>query len=254
MGGSGTRWLEELLADQGMCTVGPTNESRDNLTFTRLFKDKSLWGTLSVIEQRWKWFTALQLGYRIRRRDYRKLYKIFTSHTIEPASRKGTRAQLWAHFTGKSKPASSNHVPLLFKEPNLQLFAPMLLGFTKDFHYVHLMRNGAEMACNQNQQQLHLWGKKVHNIQGTSKRDSLTYWHKTNTTIAQVQELFPDAVHIIRYEDLKAKPEETLRKLMNALDLPFNPTAEYKTRKSATVIDMDGLGDDAHALLKDFGY
>ena len=248
LGGSGTRWLFEWLSGQEIVAPGPRNESEDFLDFTRLFKWQGLMDQPTEVDRRWTLFKRLIRGQFLLL-HYPELYRWFTTQPFEPSPPKSTVRHFRERLRGGVKG------PWLFKEPNLQLFAPELVREDPLFYYVHLIRDGRDMAFNRNQQQLENFGPAVltPEQQLLPRPDqTVAFWHWANTRIAHLAEHFPERVFVVRYEALLDDPEAALRPVVAGLGLKFRPV-EAPRKKSTTPKDGT-LQEVSLRLLHQWGY
>lgn len=249
LGGSGTRFLVELLREQGAVLPGPRNESEDLLNFTRLFKWTDLLDREREISWRWRVFKRLMRGQFLGP-DYVKVHNLMLRNPFEPANKGDIRGEFMAKLAQKPVPR------IFFKEPNLHVFAAQILKEDPGFTFIYLMRNGLEMAYNTNQQQLNNWGKEIlteeqWNLPQHEK--AISFWHWANEQAYRLKTQFPERVHIVRYEDLVENTEITMRRLCSDLELEFLGT-NTQAKSSKTVVQQSGLSDETLFKLERWGY
>jgi len=219
VGGSGTRLIARLLMELGFFMGEDLNESNDNLWFTLLFKHV---GILSVREG-----------------EFGELVRIFVDRmtgagTCNPSqAAQVTRLALrdrpdhpasWLKDRADSLLAAgvmrSCARPWGWKEPNTHVVMDRLPGFLPGMKYIHVMRNGLDMAHSANQNQLRLWGRHFLDQDfEVSPRWSLKYWHAVHRRILRVCETMGDRFLLLNYDRLCQDPHGELPPLLKFLGL-----------------------------------
>jgi hypothetical protein len=222
-GGSGTRVVAQTLRDLGFAFAPDLNDAYDNLWFTLLFKYREAYG--------------------LPREELTRLYTLFrsamegegarvdqsTRHKLLAAQRAGQHRREWleARLATLVVPA-----PLVqsgkwgWKEPNTHIFANHLLTLDHDLAYVHVMRDGLDMAFGTNQNQLHLWGPIVLGSDyEDSPRGSLRYWMWAHSRMAEIARQNPGRVFILSFEALCRDPREMIGRLASFAGLQLSHEA-----------------------------
>ena len=241
VGGSGTRLIAMLLASLGLNIGNDINESFDNLTFTLFFKRKDI---LNISEEEFfKLLTLFEKSFLSKNYTKDELIYIFsltkiyrsrhpTEWLIERAKniinkdKSDLVTELIADYNDKIKNINTTKKLHLdgygFKEPNSHIILERLLKYYPKMKYIHVIRNGLDMAFSDNQNQVKFWGwmylKKsdFDNIHYAS----LKYWvivHKKIFELAKI--LGPERFLLINFDKMCAKPNKWLKILCKFLNI-----------------------------------
>lgn len=114
-----------------------------------------------------------------------------------------------------------------WKEPNTHLVIERLLRAIPGLRYVHLSRDGRDMAYSRNQNQLRLWGPIVlgRALPDPQPADALEYHCAVHRRIAALAAAEPDRVLMLRFEALCAAPEAEIAGLLRFLGLEADARA-----------------------------
>ena len=225
VGGSGTRLIAQILMDLGYHMGNELNESMDNMWFMFLFKRCDILG-LSDIE-------------------FKKTLDIL----ISTLSKKGTLckkqielvnqiAEIDRNFYSKQgfrKLASSiiNNVNTKtikkwgWKEPNSHIVIKQLRKSLPNMKFVHVIRNGLDMAFSKNQNQLILWGSQF--INGKFKitpKDSLRFWCLVHKELLKFSKTMKQDFYLLNFDDFCHNPNEGLEKLSHFLQVNLSPVQQ----------------------------
>ncbi len=177
VGGSGTRLIAQILEKLGFYIGSDLNEATDNLWFTLLFKRIEI---LSVSDDEFEELVDIFVHGMMGSKKFLKSKKKAINNLASMDRTQHTAAWL----KGRTKSLlSKQHTPVPieawgWKEPNTHIVIDRLQRCLPEMKYIHVVRNGLDMAHSANQNQLHLWG--THFIDTTcqdSPRYSLKYWH-----------------------------------------------------------------------------
>jgi len=178
VGGSGTRIFAELLMRAGVAMGENLNVSNDNLDFTRCFKRKD-------------WFENYPAPAQL--------------------------SQAWQDFVAGQPIAQ--HVEAYrwgWKEPNTHLFLGALIENIRGLKYIHILRNGLDMAFSSNQGQLRNWGAYMLGTDApltVTPENSLSYWIAANERAIEIGQRLGNRFLLMKYEDLCAYPEREIARL-----------------------------------------
>ena len=155
-----------------------------------------------------------------------------------------------------------------FKNPRSMLLLPFLNEHFKDMKFVHVVRDGRDMAYSTNQRQVHkhaeaLLGRHYNELNRLSL--SILFWAKSNMEVAEYgEDVMRDRYIRIRFEDLCKKPEPTLIRLLNFLEVKFDGISVFTREiKSPSSIgrwlskpkkEQVELTEVARPALRHFGY
>jgi hypothetical protein len=221
IGGSGTRLIAGLLRELGF-DIGPDlNESLDNLTFTLLFKWRGV-GDLddARFADLWRIFEdAMTASGNARRLATADDWRARVRPLADADRPQHPRAWLVgrARALARLLTADDRQPPAAWawKEPNTHLVIDRLLGLRADLRYLHVMRNGLDMAFSGNQNQLRLWGESfLGRPVADTPADSLAYWVAAHRRIDRIAADHPGRVKLLNYDALCQDPEANLPELL----------------------------------------
>ena len=193
VGGSGTRVIAQILADAGITMSTPKNQSNDALEWPpmrALMNNPDLAGI------------PLTLRYRQAFNGLEKLLHLKRHHEGNSNGRAG------------------------WKVPGTHIWLEQLAAFFPRMQYIHIIRNGLDMAYSDNQQQLRLWGS-LYGVEASSNLDAkaspekaLEYWLRANEKALEVGEAaLGDRLHIIHFEALCTDPQATVASMLSFLQI-----------------------------------
>ena len=231
VGGSGTRVVAQLLTDAGVQMGGDINKSLDDLTFTVLFKRKRLWPLAEHLDE-----LKLLLQTYLTARGQPTPQGISTHQHIKRSSdvlRDITREGSWME-TGTVSDRRLNllQIPPLpklwgWKEPNSHVVLPFLLQALPNMKYIHVIRNGLDMACSSNQNQLGLWGALLlgRAVERGSVHDSLAYWCEVHHRLLELRKSFPRQILLLQFETMVRQPSLAIETLSGFLQISITKAA-----------------------------
>jgi hypothetical protein len=230
VGGSGTRVLAHALQAVGVNIGTDLNEPLDNLLFTLLFKDRRILALDDeTFAKRCEIFASAVSGASNTLsipddvidgdRPGSGLVQHDTGWLNERKARLAERL-----FSGEE--ADSN-IPWGWKEPNTHVVLDRLADNIPELKYVHLVRNGLDMAFSDNQNQLRFWGRYFLTNDQTdpdvTPTNSLSYWVRAEKRVREIGERMGSSFLLIRFEDLCADPETELSKLFAFCGISIDP-------------------------------
>lgn len=231
VGGSGTRLVAQIVSRLGWDLGGELNEASDNLWFTLLFKRTELWPS-----------TGSDREFARAARTFRAA---MTGQSLEPGTGAWLRTltadrpqhdRLWLSQRVESLEAATvSHLPparpWAWKEPNTHVFIDRLAVAYPDLKYIHVVRNGLDMAYSANQNQLRLWGPLLLGAPTEpGPRASLRYWCAVQQRIERVGREMPGRLMMLNFDALCLAPERHLATLGDFLGLPAGDAAEPSLR------------------------
>jgi Sulfotransferase family len=279
LGGSGTRVVEEILRQLNVDTGSDLNTAGDNRWFTFLCKlprwdldartpDSPTMRSLAVLETAMTGcaeFTAHDrtLVTESFRRS-RSWWRIDRLVDDRPPAWLRSRVTSLLRSRGGDAPGASAWG---WKEPNSHLFIPHLQAHFGDrLRYVHVIRNGFDMAQSRNQLQLSRWGYRfgLADPWATSDRSAaLDFWIRANEAAIDNGKALPTgSFFLLRYDDLCASPREEIARFVEFLDLRPTETVlrelvrvpqSGKARRRADC-DLGLFGDDRVARVRALGF
>lgn len=220
VGGSGTRLIAELLIRLGFSLGSDLNESLDNLWFTLLFKRL---GILRCPDSEFQTCVDLFLRHmqgctELDTTDQTFLKQLALTDRLQHDS-------LWlkervASFC--SPPSDAVRTGRWgWKEPNTHVVSARLMRSIPTLKYIHVVRNGLDMAYSQNQNQLRLWGPRFLGIDPVpiDPRHSLKYWCRVHEHLLAVFECFPGRCLLLNFDRLCEDPRRHLDGMLTFLDV-----------------------------------
>lgn len=226
LGGSGTRVVARMLQLSG-CHIGPRlNSALDNLWFTLLFKRLD-WSLRAPRPD--------ELGQAVEL--FRRAMTTGIAGAPDPAE-----AALLAQLEGELPPngswksgVSASEVGLIaqgsgtgggrwgWKEPNTHVFLPALAQHLPGLRYIHVVRDGFDMAFSHNLQQArnwaHLYGLPV--CAEADPAQQLRFWTVANgVALERGPTVLPGRFLVVSYEALCAEPARAWRRMLRFQGLP----------------------------------
>lgn len=121
-----------------------------------------------------------------------------------------------------------------WKVPSTHVWLAELAQFFPNMQYVHLLRNGLDMAYSGNQRQAQHWARsqavtlELDEEGRISPGSMLEYWLSANeAALASGNQLLGKRMRVIRFEALCRQPQQVIRELADFLSIPLdNATAE----------------------------
>ena len=219
VGGSGTRLIAAIVKSLGYYIGSDLNQANDNLWFTLFFVRRTLFPNLhnrAEIDECIRIFSSVLSGRET-------LSKVDLDFIDSLAVHDRTR--LPAYWLQKrvdtfEKASRSTHNRVwAWKEPNTHIFMEQFLRSNPSLRYIHVMRNGLDMAYSRNQNQLFRWGAKLlgQDIAATPSA-SLKYWCAVHRRIQNLMQRFEDRIMLLNFDRLCLAPEQELPKLLNFLN------------------------------------
>jgi hypothetical protein len=220
VGGSGTRLVAGLLLQLGYFLGSDLNEPLDNLWFTLFFKRLE---ALSCPDAE----LARDLGLFVRRMEGRApLDEQARARVVTLASMdRPQHDRLWLQARASSFLADCDGKPVDapwgWKEPNTHIAIPRLLSLLPTLHYIHVMRNGLDMAFSQNQNQANLWGRLLLDLgdESGTPRASLRFWCWAHKRMLEIARRWPERAMFLNYDRLCLDPLPSLTSLLQFLGI-----------------------------------
>lgn len=228
-GGSGTRAVAAALAAAGMFPGACLNESLDSLPMAAVYD--------------------LMLTDHLAGRG------------IAPAAWRSALTGALAEHCRGAPPG----MPVLVKNPRSVLAAELLLAAEPGSRFLHVVRNGLDMAFSSNQRQSMLYGELLLGPAGpdaTVAARALRLWSAVNRRAMAIAQNHPGRCALLRYEDLCARPRPEVARIGAELGLVLDPAGvdAGALRPAHRPLPEDWrhqLGDalaEAEPVLAGFGY
>lgn len=221
VGGSGTRLIANILMEIGFDIGTDLNPSLDNLAFTLLFKRANILELSNPdFEQRVTIFIKHMCGTG----DFSEQEKLLirhlgrleeSGHTVEWMQE---RALLMLSTQKRYQPGRRWG----WKEPNTHISMERLYPLLPNMKYIHVMRNGLDMAFSSNKNQLTLWGPKfIGPACENTPFYALKYWHIVHKRILEISRPFQSNFLLLNYDNLVMQTGNDMENLLNFLGVPL---------------------------------
>ncbi|QVL50507.1 MAG: sulfotransferase [Thiocapsa sp.] len=225
VGGSGTRLIAEMLMRLGFFLGSDLNESLDNLWFTLAFKrleilrcpDSEFQTCVDLFVRRMQGCTDFAVD------DQAFLKQLARADRLQHDS--PWLEERVASFCSPAATPAPGGGKWGWKEPNTQVIAERLMRSMTGLKYIHVVRNGLDMAYSQNQNQLRLWGPWVLGMDriATDPRHALKYWCRVHEHLIGVFDRFPGRCLWVDFDTLCMDPHPTLEGMFDFLDVNPSP-------------------------------
>lgn len=225
IGGSGTRLIAECLKELGFHLGSDLNEANDNLWFTLLFKRIEI---LSSSDEEFDELLEILVIGMTGAND-------FTRRQVDrinalAAKDRDTLSAAWLRQRSKTlmarRPQMTADSSWGWKEPNSHIILDRLLKRLDNMKYIHVVRNGLDMAFSDNQNQLRLWGSLfLREPFGITPYSSLKYWCIVHRRILAMGLSMHNNFLFLNYDDFCLNPAKGIRQLCDFLGLEVDDRA-----------------------------
>lgn len=218
IGGSGTRLIAHCLKNLG-CDIGSDlNNAYDNLWFTLLFKRQSiLEATDRDIKRLWNIFSQRMSGnLRLNEYEIESLNELFEKDRLQH-NRAWLKSRVESLLSAKA--TSGQKLWWGWKEPNTHVVIDRLYEQDSELKYIHVVRNGLDMAYSSNQNQAMLWGKSLtKRTFEPSPRYSLKFWCAVQKRMNFVSKAMGDKFMFLNFDDFCVNSTVEAKRLLTFLD------------------------------------
>ena len=246
IGGSGTRLVTQLLQKEGVFFGGDKNEELDNLWFSLLFVDRTIFTRpeKEIARRVWLFVNAM------RRREpvpdeLSGLLDEAALYDRGPALRKAVLEAARKSIVGPGH-HPSDHQNWGWKQPNVQVLIPLLHPYLPEMKYIYVIRNGLDMAFGYNQNQLrYFWGDLL--LNGNTEptpRNALRYWVASYKRNCGYKAILGDRLYILNFDQLCRNPLEEVANLNDFLGLKIE--SEKLETVAESIIVPDSMGRYEH--------
>lgn len=239
LGGSGTRLIAQMFETLEFYLGSDLNGSLDNLSFTLLFKRKDILSeSPATISQSFDLLiNSLRGKQPLTAADLKLIGKLtLSARPMYPKSWLVDRANRLS-----SAPACKHHKLIAWKEPNTHILLDQLLECPAGIKYLHVMRDGLDMAFSENQQQLLLWGE--YSLERPVKKcpaDALDYWNAIHSRVFAIKARFPDRVEVVSYDKICRRDQNEIIKVYSFAGI--NPTSAQLSRIEGLIAPPKSIG------------
>ena len=234
IGGSGTRLVSDIVSQCGFYLGSRLNGAHDNLWFTFLLKRSYWFGNFPTddeIVKALKLFeraTITGLSASDRAEEFDLLDTIVHRSENHPDFSFEKLREIADELHNSHGTDLANYAGWGWKEPNTHIFLPQIAAAFKGARYIHVIRNGLDMAFSGNQQQVRNWcghfGISLADGGGISPSRSLDFWIEANRRAIDVgRRLLKGRFHLIKYETLCVRPADEIDRLVDFLGVKLSP-------------------------------
>ncbi len=218
IGGSGTRIIAQILKELGFYMGSDLNHANDNLWFTLLFKRKEiLLASDDEFEELVKLFVnAMTLGGEFKENQIALIKSLAEfDRALHPSLWLRERADSLLAINPVSQTSTWG-----WKEPNTHIVIDRLVSYLPNMKYIHVMRNGLDMAYSENQNQLLLWGNHFLETEYTiSPYYSLKYWCAVHKRVLNVCGSMGKQFYLLNYDDFCLDTKKAMMQLLSFLEI-----------------------------------
>ena len=243
LGGSGTRAIAEVLIRAGNFVGNDLNNSNDNLLFTRLLKNPAWYKKASLEQKNKRLFTFKKLmeSGKISPKD---LIIYYQSAYTNPTHSSGSEFYLDVFKSLFSKKISRDVWG--WKEPNTQIYVREIFNLFPNLKYVHVLRNGLDMAFSNNKQQLNNWGWKyqIHLTGNETKNEiavkQLDYWIESTKDVIANSKGFENRFLMVKHSEFCNNPKKEIDKILEFCEISIPPSKLeelYKIARTPSTAD-----------------
>jgi len=252
VGGSGTRLIAQVFREMNYYFGYDLNDANDNLWFTLIFnRPEVLNYSQEEFNEQFDIFMKGMTGKGNFTNDERNLLENHTKieryresyewllerkHTLLSTDVTSNNFFLWLkngmlnsrYIEDTKSPLSWNkgfkgNMLWGWKEPNSHLFLDKLINIHPDMKYIHVVRNGLDMAHSNNQGQLNSWGKHIigEDIEYTPYY-SLKYWATVHKRVVDIGQTMGKNFLVLSYDEFCSKPNEGLNAISEFMELDIS--------------------------------
>lgn len=233
LGGSGTRAVGQIFIKMGVFMGNDLDIPKDNLLFTRLFKNPGWYAQSSLQDKnvRLRIFQKCMEGNKLSFNELKELNKAaYTNPTFESD---------WTFYINTIRYLFQRERKITWgwKEPNTQIYLSEVFNFFPQLKYIHVLRHGLDMAFSKNIQQLGNWGWKYNiKIKGNENKSELAvkqlnYWIGSTKDVMEKSNNFRDRFLLLNYTDFCQKPKLEIDKILKFCNFEVSRSMKEKLYK-----------------------
>jgi hypothetical protein len=227
IGGSGTGLIAEILSHLGYYMGSDLNQENDNLWFTLLFKRIEV---LVATRQEFNYYLDLFLRRMMGMisfspEDRLALGRLAVADRLQQ-DRQWLAARVDSFLSSCTKDTTSKRWG--WKEPNTHIVIDRLNASLDSIRYIHVIRNGLDMAYSRNQNQLAYWGHVFLGLNAVpiDPRHALKYWCRVHKRILDIGQEMPGRFLLVNYDMLCRHPCHGLSEIAHFLGENLNTAQE----------------------------
>lgn len=225
VGGSGTRLVAAFVRELGFHLGDDLNAANDTLWFTLLFKWREV---LQCDEAEFDLLTgalcSALAGGRPATTEIETLVSRLAGMDRPQHSARWLQQRRDTLLAAAGAPGRSG--PWGWKEPNTHVVIERLWQRLPGLRYIHVVRNGLDMAYSSNQNQLDMWGPQVLGSDGSATpARALAYWCRVHERMLALQRANPGRMHWLDYDALCHEPQTEAARLCEFLGCRLEPAS-----------------------------
>jgi len=221
IGGSGTRMIANILKETGFYLGDTLNKPLDNLWFSLLFKRIE---TIKLTDAEFHTLAGIFLNAMTNRNEFTDVQQTLIK-SLSTENRNVFRKD-WMQMSADSILSVAEHPrtpnPLWgWKDPNTHMVIDRWISILPNMKYIHVIRNGLDMAFSKNQNQLKLWGSYIlgQDYISVTPGNSLKFWCAAHRRLLKVRSLTKANFCLLRFDNFCSDPESGLNELCSFLGL-----------------------------------
>lgn len=228
VGGSGTRLVAAMLKEAGIYIGDDLNKANDNLWFTLLFKQANLLECPGEkIRPLIDIFANGMMGRHVWEKEHVEMIESLASENRSYCSKYWLQRR--AKLLLRHKTSLCESSVFGWKEPNTHLFLDHFKSNFPNLKYIHVYRNGLDMAYSKNQNQVNFWGRHfIPELNIVTPKESLKFWSLTNKrTIKFCNELNIDHL-IVNFDKLCIEKKQEIKKIASFIGVNESILANFE--------------------------
>lgn len=248
LGGSGTRMIAQLLRQAGYDLGSDLNMPNDNLWAALLMNRRDL---AVATEFEFARVAGFLFDRILGRRPSAEAVDLAWALAARPHLQYSEPWLMERARTFVEGPFADTPPPLWgWKLPPTHVFADRFLNLRPDLRYIHVVRNGLDMAFSRNQNQRAYWGPVflAREVQPTP-RDALAYWCAVQRRMETLTRQFPDRILTVDFDRFCHEPRAVCAEILTFCGRPADPqvieavAAEVRIPESMGAFRRQDLSD-----------
>jgi hypothetical protein len=224
VGGSGSRLIAQLLVELGLHMGDDLNDANDNLWFTLLFKRIEI---LSAAADEFENLMEIFINGMTGIRDFTESQTDLINALA--AVDRSQHPAAWLKVRARSLLSAKHRLSPMdlwgWKEPNTHIVIDRLIKALPGLKYIHVVRNGLDMAFSENQNQLKLWGKSFLGKEyPVSPYYSLRYWRIVHERVLALGATMGQRFLFLNFDQLCQNPKRGVKEILEFLSMDVSNT------------------------------
>jgi hypothetical protein len=206
------------------------NKALDNLWFSFLFRHPQILRyELPDVSALWRIFQNATCHHELTDAQYVILNNLTRNRDAWSTSWLKNRVD---NIIASSKIRETGPRRIVWKEPNTHIILDRLYEILPDLKYIHVVRNGLDMAFSNNQHQMRNWGKELFKLDDIDKPEvSLKFWCLAQKRVIRITRKRPEQFLMVKYEDLCFSTRSTVQNIFSFIDHQFDNDDDFHDYK-----------------------